>query len=71
VTVEEPVFGTTAVEADEITEVPSPFVAVLLKVYEVPFVNPLISQEVFGTVTVQVFGPAIGFVPVLSYAVTV
>ena len=66
-----PVFGMTAVEALDIVEVPSPFVAVLLNVYVVPFVSPVTSQEVFGTVTVQVFGPLIGFVPALSYAVTV
>ena len=60
-----------AVDGDEIPEVPRAFVAVLLKVYVVPFVSPVTSQDVFGTVTVQVLAGLIAVVPVLSKALTV
>ena len=60
-----------AVEGDETAEVPNAFVAVLLKVYDAPFGSPNTSQEVLGTVTVQVLAGLIAVGPVLSKAVTV
>jgi hypothetical protein len=45
-------------------------VAVLLNLYGVPLVKPVISQEVLGTVTVQVFAGLSAF-PELSKAETV
>ena len=44
--------------------------AVLLNLYGVPFVKPVISQDVLGTVTVHVF-VGLKAVPALSKAVTV
>jgi hypothetical protein len=61
----------TAIDGDEDAEVPNAFVAVLLKVYDVPFISPNTSQELLGTVTVQVLAGLIAVVPVLSKAVTV
>ena len=47
--------GVTADDAAETLEVPITFVAVDVKVYEVPFVSPLTVHEVAGAVTVHVF----------------
>lgn len=49
--------GMTALEADEADEVPMPFVAVDVKVYDVPEVSDGTTHEVAGTVTVHVEPP--------------
>ena len=47
--------GVTEFEAAEASEVPSAFVAVAVNVYAVPFVKPVTSHDVAGTVTVHDF----------------
>lgn len=46
--------GVTALDAADALEVPSPFVAVEVKAYDVPAVRPVTTHEVAGTVTVHV-----------------
>jgi hypothetical protein len=41
--------------AEDANDVPAEFVAVLVNVYATPFVSPVTSHDVLGTVTVQVF----------------
>jgi hypothetical protein len=50
-----PAAGVTAVDAVDADDVPAPFVAVAVNVYEVPFVRPDTTQLVAGDVTVHVF----------------
>lgn len=47
--------GVTASEAADASDVPSAFVAVEVNVYALPFVRPVTSHDVAGTVTVHVF----------------
>ena len=51
--------GVTCVESGLEAEVPPVFVAVAEKRYAVPLVNGLTTQEVAGTVTVQVAPPGV------------
>jgi hypothetical protein len=52
------VAGVTEFEADEGTELPTAFVATTVKLYAVPFVNPVAVIDV--PVPVQVPGPTAG-----------
>ena len=45
--------GVTEVDATDKPDVPTEFVAVVLKKYVVPFVKPVTTHELAGTVTVQ------------------
>ena len=45
--------GVTEVDATDKPEVPTEFVAVVLKKYGVPFVKPVTTHELAGTATVQ------------------
>ena len=71
--------GTTAADAADEPEVPLPFVAVAVKVYDVPFVRPLTTQLVAGTVTVHDLEPSstavtvydVGVVPLPAVTLTV
>ena len=47
------VAGVTELDAVDKLDVPAEFVAVVLKKYVVPFVKPVITHELAGTVTVQ------------------
>jgi hypothetical protein len=50
--------GVTELEAaDALADVPAVFVAVVVKVYAVPFVNPVTVQDPLAPVTVQVAPP--------------
>ena len=49
--------GVAAAEAAEAADVPPVFVAVDVNVYDVPFVKPVTTHDVSGTVTVQVRPP--------------
>ena len=49
----------TAFDATDAPEVPPPFVAVALNVYDVPFVKPDTVQEPEEPVTVQVAEPGV------------
>ena len=49
--------GVTALDAVELVEVPPPLDAVEVKVYEVPLVNPVTTQDPEAPVTVQVAPP--------------
>lgn len=73
------VFGVTEDDGEDGADVPAPLVAVAVKVYAVPFVNPLTTHEVAGEVTVHVAPPGdavtvydvIGDPPLLAGATTV
>lgn len=51
--------GVTAAEADEADDVPALFVAVAVKVYDVPLVRDETTHDVAGDVTVQVAPPGV------------
>ena len=51
--------GVTALEAADAADVPPPFVAVALNVYEVPFVRPVTVQSPDEPVTVHVNDPGV------------
>ena len=51
--------GVTALEAADEADVPPPFVAVALNVYDVPFVSPVTVQSPDEPVTVHVKDPGV------------
>ena len=51
--------GVTAADAEDLPDVPLAFVAVALKVYDVPFVSPVTVHDVAGAVTVHVAPPGV------------
>ena len=61
--------GVTAVVTFEVGEVSAPLMATAENLYAVLLVNPFITHEVAGLVTVQVIGPA-SATPLLLRAVT-
>jgi hypothetical protein len=60
--------GTTGVDGADTGAEPTPLLAVVVKVYDVPGVSPVITQEVAGGVTVHVWPPGLA---VTVYDVTV
>jgi len=50
-------FGTDESDAAELDDVPDPLLAVVVNVYDVPFVRPVTTHDVAGTVTVHVPPP--------------